>query len=272
MIVRDEVIPDAKVNGININYNIFGEGEPLILIIGLSSDQSNWRQTTEFFKKFYRTITLDNRGWGKSDKPPGPYTIKTMADDTLGLMNHLGIEKAHILGVSMGGMIAQELALNYPERVNKLIMGCTFARIDETSGFSPEISKELEVYGKSSRDKESSQRLAISIIDSSVNKGTSRMILLPLMKFAIKSSPLNGFIEQLDALLAHDVKDRLGRIIASTLVIVGTDDRVIKPASSDVIASLVPKSKLVKLKGGSHAFSGEMSSEFNKAVFDFLRS
>ena len=195
-----------------------------------------------------------------------------MADDTLGLMNQLSIEKAHILGVSMGGMIAQELAINYPERVNKLILGCTFARIDETSGFSPEISKELEVYSKSSRDNVSSQKLAISIIDSSVNKGASRMILLPLMKVAIRSSPLNGFVEQLDALLGHDAKDRLGRITASTLVIVGTDDRVIRTVSSDVIANLVPKSKLVKLKGGSHAFSGEMSGEFNKAVLDFLRN
>jgi len=265
-------MPDAKVNGININYNIFGQGDPLILIIGLSSDQINWRQQTEFFKKYYRTITLDNRGWGKSDKPPGPYTIRMMADDTLGLMNYLGIEKAHILGVSMGGMIAQELAINYPERVNKLILGCTFTRMDETSGFSPEITKELEVFGKSSRDDTSRQRLAISIIDSSFNKGSNRMILLPLAKVAIKSSPLNGFAEQVDAILAYNAEDRLGRITASTLVIVGTDDRVIKPSSSEAIASLVPKSKLVKLKGGSHAFSGEMSNEFNKTVLDFLRN
>ena len=187
-------------------------------------------------------------------------------------MNHLGIEKAHILGVSMGGMIAQELAINYSERVNKLILGCTFSKMDETSGFSPEISKELEVYSKSSHDNASRQRLAISIIDSSFNKGASRMLLLPIMKVAIKSSPLNGFGEQLDALLAHDAKDRLGRITASTLVIVGTEDRVIKPASSDVIANLVPKSKLIKLKGGSHAFSGEMSNEFNNTVMDFLRN
>ena len=272
MTTGDEAIPDANVNGININYNIFGQGDPLILLIGLSSDQTNWRQQTTFFKKFYRTITLDNRGWGKSDKPPGPYTIKMMADDTLGLMNYLGIEKAHILGVSMGGMIAQELAINYPERVNKLILGCTFARMDETSGFSPEISKELKVFGNSSRDDASRQRLAISIIDSSFNKGSTRIILLPLMKIAIKSSPLNGFEEQLDALLAHDAEDRLGRITASTLVIVGTEDRVVKPASSDVIANLVPKSKLIKLKGGSHAFSGEMSNEFNNTVLDFLRN
>ena len=195
-----------------------------------------------------------------------------MAEDTLGLMNHLGIEKAHILGVSMGGMIAQELAINHPERVNKLILGCTFSKMDETSGFSPEISKELEIYSKSSHDNESRQRLAISIIDSSFNKGASRMLLLPIMKVAIKSSPLNGFGEQLDALLAHDAMDRLGRITASTLVIVGTEDRVIKPASSDVIANLVPKSKLIKLKGGSHAFSGEMSNEFNNTVMDFLRN
>jgi pimeloyl-ACP methyl ester carboxylesterase len=95
-------MPMAKVNGININYRDEGQGEPLIMIIGLGSAQNNWRFQKGSFKKYHRTITFDNRGVGKSDKPTGPYTTNMMADDTVGLMDHLSIEKAHILGVSMG--------------------------------------------------------------------------------------------------------------------------------------------------------------------------
>lgn len=96
-------MPSAKVNGISIDYKVEGQGEPLVMIMGLGGARSSWRSQTGFFKKYYRTVTFDNRGVGKSDKPAGPYTIRMMADDTIGLMDHLSIEKAHVLGVSMGG-------------------------------------------------------------------------------------------------------------------------------------------------------------------------
>ena len=265
-------MPIANVNGINIKYKVQGLGEPLIMIIGIGSDRSNWRQQTRLFKKYYRTITFDNRGWGKSDRPTGPYTIKMMGDDTISLMDHLGIPIAHILGVSMGGMIAQEIAINHPERVNKLVLGCTFARRDENSGFSSEISKALEVNERSSHDKVSLRRLVYVLIDLTFSEKLYRILFLPLMKIAIRFSALNGFVEQLEAMLAHDATDRLGMIKASTLIISGTEDRVIKPISSEVMANLVPKAKLVKVEGGSHGFSGEMSNEFNREVLDFLRN
>jgi len=265
-------MPEAKVNGITIDYKVEGQGEPLIMIIGLSSNRSNWRLQTTLFKKYYRTITFDNRGSGKSDKPAGPYTTKTMADDTIDLMDHLGIEKAHVLGVSMGGMVAQELAINYPEKVDKLVLGCTFAWRDETSGFSSEINEALEAYERSSRDVVSLRSLASVFIDLSFNKKFYGVLLLPFMKIAIRFSAITGFVEQLEAILTHDEADRLRMIKASTLVMTGTEDRVIKPISSDVIASLVPKAKLVKVLGGSHGFSGEMSGEFNREVLDFLRN
>jgi 3-oxoadipate enol-lactonase len=263
-------MPKAKINGITIDYMVEGQGEPLIMIIGLGSDQSNWRLQTVLFKKYYRTITFDNRGAGKSEKPTKPYTINIMAEDTIGLMDHLGIEKAHLLGVSMGGMIAQELAINHPERVDKLVLGCTFARRNGTSGFSSEVSQALEAYDRSSHDVLSLRKLVNIIIDLTFNKRSYRVLALPLMKAAIRSSALDGFVEQLEAVLTYDAADRLGKIKAPTLVITGTEDRIIKPVSSEVIASLVPKAKLVKVKAGSHGFSGEMSSEFNREVLAFL--
>ncbi len=131
---RKLTLPTAHVNGINIDYSDVGNGRTLILVNGLGGTKRLWRRQTRLFKKYFRTITFDNRGVGKSDRPVGPYTIKMMADDTVGLMDYLRIERAHILGESMGGMIAQELAINHPERVDKLVLACTYARSDGKAG------------------------------------------------------------------------------------------------------------------------------------------
>ena len=263
------------VNGINIDYRVDGQGDPLIMIMGFGSAKNNWRFQIGSFKKYYRTITFDNRGVGKSDKPTGPYTIRMMADDTIGLMDHLGINKAHILGVSMGGMIAQELAINYPERVDKLILAATFARRDRTSGYSSEASKAQEIYDESPHDEVRIRRLAAVKVDLTLNKRLYRILGIPQMRIMIRLAPLsalNGLAGQIDAILAHDTVDRLKLIRAPTLVITGTADRLVKPVSSEVIANLVPKAKLVKVEGGSHGFNAEMRSEFNKEVLKFLRN
>jgi pimeloyl-ACP methyl ester carboxylesterase len=263
-------MPIANINGININYKVQGQGEPLIMIIGAGSDQSGWRYQIGSFKKYFRTITFDNRGAGKSDKPTGPYTMRMMADDTVGLMDHLRIEKAHVLGGSMGGMIAQELAINHPERVDKLVLAGTFAKRDGVSGFSSEVDKAIEAY-KASRDQASQRRLFGVFMSSVFNKWYYRVFIPPLMKIAIRFFSPKGVAEQFEAVLAHDAADRLGMIKASTLVITGTEDRAIRPVSSDVIASLVPNAKLVKVLGGGHNFPVEMKDEFNREVLDFLR-
>jgi len=265
-------MPMANVNGININYTVQGQGEPLIMICGSAAAQSSMRSQTASFKKYYRTITFDNRGVGKSDKPAEPYTIKMMADDTVGLMDHLGIEKAHVLGVSMGGMIAQELAINYPERVDKLVLACTFARRDGTSGFTSKINEAIDAYAKSSHDKASQRRLFGVFMDSVFSKWSYRVFILPLVRIATRFWSPKGAAEHSEALMAHDAADRLGMIKASTLVITGAEDRLVNPVSSEVIASLVPNAKLVKVSGGGHNFPIEMRSEFNKEVLDFLRN
>jgi len=270
-------MPKAKVNGININYRIEGQGEPLVMIMGIGTDRTAWRFQTPTFKKHYRVVTFDNRGVGKSDKPTGPYSIKMMADDTVGLMNHLGIEKAHVLGVSMGGMIAQELAINYPERVLRLVLSSTFARRDDSSGLSPELYQALG-YDEGYSDDDLRNTPIIKQVGTSVylalNKRLYKIIallLMPLIKFQIRLMGTTGILGQQEALLGHDTADRLGIIKAPTLVITGSKDRVFKPSSSEVIAELIPNARLVKVDGGSHSFPMEMRSRFNKEVLDFLK-
>jgi len=120
-------MPTAKVNEINLCYKVSGNGQPLVLITGFASAQNVWFSQVRAFSKQYRVVTFDNRGFGKSEKPPGPYTTKMLASDTIALMDCLGIKKAHILGGSMGGMAAQEIAIEHPGRLEKLILSSTSA-------------------------------------------------------------------------------------------------------------------------------------------------
>jgi pimeloyl-ACP methyl ester carboxylesterase len=268
-------MPKAKVNGISINYRVEGQGEPLVMIMGFSGRGGDWRFQTRVFKNYYRVITFDNRGVGKTDKPSGPYTIKMMEDDTIGLMDHLAIDKAHILGMSMGGMIAQELALNHPDRVKKLILGCTFASNetarDELTDFAPELLEIMESAGQSDADiRKVASSIAVYAFGN--NKWFWSIILPLLMRIRILLVGTRGFMGQYEAALTHNTMDRLHMIEAPTLVITGTADRVIPPNSSDIIASRIPDARLVKVENGSHAFFFEMRSRFNQEVLNFLGS
>lgn len=268
-------MPKAKVNGININYSVQGKGEPLVLIMGYSGDQAGWMFQRRVFKKYYRVITFDNRGVGKTDKPGGSYSTKMMADDTVGLMDHLGINKANVLGVSMGAMIAQVLAINYPERINKLVLGCTYADRDGSSGLAPEWPKTLG-FGEDYTDEDVRSipifKLADTLYSLAFSRLLFRIIFIPVAKIQVRLSGKTGLIGQLEAVLGHNMLNNLPDVKVPTLVITGTKDRVIKPSSSEVIAKLIPNAKLVEVEGGSHTFFMEMSGRYNKEVLDFLRS
>jgi len=258
-------MPLASLNGIHISYQVEGQGEPLVMIMGFTASRIGWIPQRRFFRKYLRIITFDNRGAGKSDKPPGPYSTRMMADDTVKLMDVLGIEKAHIMGLSMGGMITQELAINYPQRVMKLVLASTYARQDETSGDTLEQAEFLHV---------APEKKASALIGLAFNKPFYRFTFGLLAGFQtrfIGASGRVGIAGQSEACLKHDTLDRLSSITAPTLVIVGTGDRIIKPVSSEVIARKIPNAKLVKVEGASHYFSFEMKNVFNREVLNFLK-
>jgi pimeloyl-ACP methyl ester carboxylesterase len=268
-------MPIAKVNGINVSYGIRGKGEPLILISGYSSDQSGWVFQTGAFKKYYRVITFDNRGVGKSDKPSGAYSMKTMADDTVGLMDYLGIKKAHVLGISSGGLIAQALAINYPERINKLVLASTDLGRGDSSGISLAWLKALGLGEDATLD--DLRRIPIikrgdSVYPLAFNRPLFRIIFPPLAKIKARLSGTAGLHGQWEAFWGYNNLKDLPEVKAPTLVLVGAEDRLIKSNSSEIIAKLIPNAKLVKVKGASHAFNVEMSGRFNKEVLDFLKA
>jgi len=267
-------VPKAKVNGINLYYEVYGQGEPLVLIMGFSGTQAGWIFQRRTFQKYFQVITFDNRGVGKTDKPDGPYSIRMMAEDTIGLMNHLNIERAHILGVSMGGYIAQELAINYPERVKKLVLGCTYARQDEKSGHSTEYHRGLDLRDGCSADelrKVPVSKVLRTELPLAFNNRLYKVIVSLLMNIYAMRMATEGVAAQFQAIAEHDTLERLHMIQAPTLVITGAQDKIIKPASSEVLAKMIPNARLLKIDGGSHSVFIAKRGEFNKAVLDFLK-
>ena len=267
-------MPKAKVNGINLYYEVNGQGEPLVMIMGFAGSRAGWIFQRRAFQKYFQVITFDNRGVGSSDKPCGPYSIRMMAEDTIGLMDHLGIEKAHILGVSMGGYIAQELAINHPERVRKLVLGCTYACQDETGGHSSEYYKGMGLVEGCPADELGRipiEKVLRTEFPLAFNSRLYMIGVAPFINIYARLMATEGVAAQFQAIVGHDTLERLTMIQAPTLVITGTGDRIIKPASSDVLAKMIPDARLVKIEGGPHSVFIGMRKRFNREVLDFLR-
>jgi 3-oxoadipate enol-lactonase len=266
-------MPKAPVNGISMYYEVQGKGVPLVMIQGFAGNHQAWFFQTPVFRKYYKVILFDNRGIGKSGRSGEPYSIRTMADDVIGLMDYLGIDKAHVLGLSLGGMVAQEVAISYPERMIKLVLGSTFAE-NQRNDVHPELMKALGIReGDTSIDTSNIdfRKLMNFMVSSAFNKRLYRMVLLSLSKRSMKSIDAGSYLEQMAAVTSYSTVDRLHQIKAPTLVITGTGDRIISPSMSDLLASRIPNAMLVKVKGGSHAFFMEMRGRFNKEVLEFLR-
>jgi pimeloyl-ACP methyl ester carboxylesterase len=259
-------VPIVKINGLDINYQVKGQGESLVMITGFTGNLQNWIFQTPTFKKQFQVITFDNRGSGKSAKPEGPYSAKMMAEDTIALMDYLGVKKAHILGFSLGGSIAQEIAINFPERVNKLILvGSWSNNNDELIGLTADLKGVMRL---------PAQRISSSVMSLAINKTLYRIIFLPFINMVNRrmgAAAYPGILGQRDACLAHNTSDRLNRIIVPTLIMVGMKDRCIKPASSEVLSKQIPGAKLLKFDNAAHVIFLEMSRRFNREVLNFLR-
>ncbi len=253
-------MPVANVNGINLYYRICGKGEPLVLIAGWGTNLRSWAFQLPAFRKRFMVLRFDNRGVGKSDKPDGPYSMKLMAADVIGLMDYLHIATANILGLSMGGMIAQEVAINYPDRVRKLVTGCTFAYQGDGSGPTEEYAS------KATQD---ARQTRIALASLASNNPFVRRLMVLLVRLISKYG-LTGFKSQGAAIRTHDTRDRLHLIRCPTLVIAGTKDRVIRPSSSEFMVSRLTQGKLIMIENGSHSLTSENRSQFNKAVMRFL--
>jgi pimeloyl-ACP methyl ester carboxylesterase len=266
-----EPMPHIKVNDINMYYRTVGEGTPLVMIMGFTANSDWWpEQMIADLAKDFRLILFDNRGSGRSDIGSRWYTMKRFADDTIALMDLLNIDNAHILGVSMGGMIAQEIAINYPHRVNQLILACT--------GCGPRrgaiLSKErLSLWKNYLLEPKIRQRKFTANIFFS-QEYLETVPIEELQKFAAQMNiaPITaeGRTRQLGALLQFNSYSRLPSLKNPTLIIAGSQDYIIPIKNSHILATQIPNSQLLIFDGPGHAFLNEVVDDTTSAISTFL--
>jgi len=259
-------MPFATNEGVRIYWEEAGNGPPLLLIMGLGYTHEMWHRTMPVVSQHFRTILFDNRGVGRSDMPPGPYPIATMAADAAAVLDSAGIDSADVYGISMGGMIAQEFALQYPERVRKLILGCTACGGPKVVRAEPEVNQVLMMRGNMTMEEGIAAGLPF-IYDP----GTSRTRIDEDLAIRRRTYPRpEAYTAQLQGILAWESYSRLGEIKAPTLVIHGETDRLVPAGNGRLIAESITGSKLVTLPHASHIYMTDQPEASQKAVMDFL--
>jgi len=272
MAEREELpVPRIKIDtGLHLYYETEGEGEAVILVQGLDRDHRGMALQMKALADRYRVISYDSRGIGQSDTPPGPYTCAQLADDIRGLLEALGIAKTHLIGASLGGLVVQEFAINYPGMTESIILMCTFAR--------------------PSSDMQSTGRFFIDSIES---RGHAQ-ICEEMMRQAYSSTYLENEKQRFDAAweklreleatynirgfqwtaeagLSGDTRDRIGSIKAPALVIAGELDELVPPSlCEEQLVRSISGSRLVVIKEAGHLFFEEKPEEVNREILAFL--
>jgi pimeloyl-ACP methyl ester carboxylesterase len=263
-------MPTAALDALNINYRLEGEGrETVVLVNGLADDLQTWAdQVPALLEAGYRVLRFDNRGIGLSGSPLGPYTTAMFAADTKALVDHLEISDFHLLGVSMGGMIAQEYALAYPADLRSVTLACTYGAP------GPFCSRMFSFWAD----------LANVMGVPAVMRDVTLWAFTPgffetrpgdvaefetAMRFI--DQPIPAYLAQLNSIQTHDATDRLGALDVPTLVLAGETDILIPVELSRQLHSLIPHAQWATTKGG-HACLWEYPDPFNRAFIEFIRA
>jgi pimeloyl-ACP methyl ester carboxylesterase len=247
-------MPQAKAGQIELSYDRGGEGPPLLLIMGMSGTKHHWGpQVLAELRRDFETIVYDHRDAGDSTRTGAPFTIADLARDAAGLLDALALDSAHVLGISMGGMVAQELALGHPERVRALTLGCTYCG-GEGSALATERARRLIVEGLTCGDREQAIRNSWEVNVSpsfAANEDEYAQFLRRGLRYGVSVPVIQ---EQMRAIYGHNTSARLPGLTAPTLVIHGTLDELLPVQNGRMIAELVPGSRLEILDGIGHMF------------------
>jgi 3-oxoadipate enol-lactonase len=255
----------AENRGARIYWDEEGQGEPVLLIMGLGYTAHMWYRLRPRFAARYRTLAFDNRGVGRSDVPPGPYSIKLMASDAAAVLDAADINSAHLLGVSMGGMIAQEFALLYPQRVRSLMLGCTTAGGPAAARAEPAGIEMLKA-----RDM-TPEELAAAALPFIYDPATPRELIDEDLAVRRPWFPRpEGYAAQLQGILSWEAYSHLPQITAPTLVIHGQSDRLVPPENAKLIADRIPGAKRLMIPHASHLFITDQPEAARQAVLKFL--
>ena len=262
-------MPTIQANGIDLHYSAAGRGAPVVLLAGYAGDHLSWGLQFPAFRARHHVIAIDNRGTGRSEAPDVPYTTTLMATDVVALLDHLGVEAAHVVGLSLGGMIAQEVALAHPARVLSLQLHSTAGRSDpylrvllntwrlvraQLGREMVQQSMALWLFGRRSFAERS------ALIDMLMRQATA---------YSYAPSEV-GFARQGEAVTTHDALDRLAAVTCPTLITAGEDDALLPPRFARELAEQIRHAELHIVREAGHMWCWEKPEEFNALALDFI--
>jgi len=260
----------ARVNGIDLYYETHGDGEPLLWIGGLGANVLEIPHLIDAYSRHFRFVVYDGRGCGRSDKPEHEYTIDGLADDAAALLDQLGVASALVYGSSMGGMVAQELALLHPEKVRALALGCTTGGAVRGARPKPETVERMVGNQSLAGDEalEAGWRLGYSAGFIETNRGWLLATARDAARFA---APRESYLRQVIAAAKHDAWDRLHLIACPVLIIHGADDVMIPVDNAYLLKRRIPQAELLVLPGAGHGYNLEAQELADRLVIDFFQ-
>lgn len=265
-------MPKATSNGIELYYEIHGSGKPMVLISGLGYSLWQWHKMVPFLAEYFQVITFDNRGVGQSDKPAGPYTAQMLAADTVGLLDALHVEKAVVMGHSMGGFIAQAMALDFPQLVEKLILCSTNFGGPHHVPVTPEAMKVLTDVSSDAVTR-FKNGLVVSTAPGWAERNAQMIQEWIEWRSAnpIQPGPYQAQLAIGLGLLpeAAAFEDKLPRLRIPTLILFGEHDKVVPPENATLLSKKIANSKVVILPEAGHFFPMEIPEAASRAVIEF---
>ena len=261
-------MPHAEVNGQRLYYEIDGEGEPLLLVHGLATDRLGWMLQLPAWSEHFRTVSFDNRDVGQSSYADGPYEITDMAADALALADELELNSFHLVGVSMGGAISQEMALAAPDRVRSLTLCVTWG------GSGPWGAELSRVWGPAARRASREERIDELMLRCFSEQFYENAEQVQFVRGMMLQNPhfqeVEGFVRQLEASGRHETRDRLGSL-SMPVHVVGAEHDVLVPVwKSRELAELIDGARLSIVEGAAHGLNVERAEDFNRVVLEFL--
>ena len=257
-------MPKVRVNDIEMYYEIHGTGTPLVHVGGLAGDARTWQRQIEHLAQHYQVLAFDNRGTGRTDCPDVPYSTRLFADDTVGLMDAVGIKRAHVYGISMGGGIVQEVAINYPARVLSLVINCSFAKMDR---YGARVTENIMNVYKAQGPQEAARHMTLFCYTLPYFNSHKDEIDAKEKSIGDAKRPAHAFIQSTKACVGHDARSRLSEIKVPTLVNCGTEDTWCSASCSQELATLIPGAKIKLYPNSSHFFLNE---HFDQSMADIL--
>jgi 3-oxoadipate enol-lactonase len=264
-----EHFPVHNPDGITLAATAHGQGPPLLMIPGLGSTRNVYAPIVPLLAEHHRVIVFDQRGIGDSDITDGPYTMAQLAADAASVLDAAAEESAAVFGASMGGMVAQHLALDHPERVSKLVLACTGPGTPHAVPADRDATRAL--LGKGAKTPEEAYRIACTVLYSRAFQATHQdFIEQQIRERARRPVKARAFSAQYEAVRHHDTWDRLPSLRMPVLVVHGTEDYVMPPGNGELLAQRIPGARLVLLDGLGHLFFHEDPQRAAQTVVEFL--